>query len=72
MSERTIDQERSIDPTHGIDEDLNWADYVDALRRQGEPRQVLVTEQIRGRRLRDRYLDHVTVFKVVRPCRAAD
>jgi hypothetical protein len=66
MSERTIDQKQSID------EDLNWADYIDALRRQGEPREVLLAERIRGRRLRDRYLDHVTVFKLVRPRAAAD
>ena len=72
MSERTIDQARNTDHERNIDEDLNWADYVDALRRQGEPREVLVTERIRGRRLRDRYLDHVTVFKVVRPRAASD
>ena len=58
---------REIDDAYGIDEDLNWADYVDALQRQGEPGEVLVSERITGRRLRDRYLDHVTVFKLVRP-----
>ena len=50
-----------------IDENLNWADYVDALRRQGKPSQSIVAEKIRGRRLRDRYLDQVTLFKPVRP-----
>jgi hypothetical protein len=56
-----------IDDEPGIDESLNWADYVDALKRQGEPREMLVSERIKGRRLRDRYLDGVTVFKQVPP-----
>lgn len=62
----------AIDDALDIDEKLNWADYVDALRRQGEPKEVLVSEKIRGRRLRDRYQDHVTVFKLVRPHRQSD
>jgi hypothetical protein len=58
---------RETDDAPGIDENLNWADYVDALQRAGESKEVLISERIRGRRLRDRYLDQVTVFKRVRP-----
>ncbi len=60
------------DDAFDVDASLNWADYVDALQRQGEPREVLVSERIRGRRLRDRYLDSVTVFRVARPRQRSD
>ena len=63
MNQRTIEDEPAVD------ENLNWADYVDALSRQGRRKEVLARERIRGRRLRDRYLDEVTVFKPVRPSR---
>jgi len=59
MTQRTIEDEPAVD------ENLNWADYVDALSRQGQRKEVLVSERIRGRRLRDQYLDEVTVFKLV-------
>jgi hypothetical protein len=59
MTQRTIEDEPAVD------ENLNWADYVDALSHQGQRKEVLVSERIRGRRLRDQYLDEVTVFKLV-------
>ena len=59
MTQRTTEDEPAVD------ENLNWADYVDALSRQGHRKEVLVSERIRGRRLRDQYLDEVKVFKLV-------
>ena len=50
-----------------VDDSLNWADFVDALRRQGSRKEVLVAQKIKGRRMRDSYLDHVTLFRLVRP-----
>lgn len=47
------------------EEDLNVADYVDALLRPKSQRLVLFQEKIKGRRLRDQYLDEVTVSKVI-------
>ena len=58
MNQRTIEDEPAVD------ENLNWADYVDALSRQGPRKEVLVSERIRGRRLRDQYLEEVTVLKL--------
>ncbi|MGD2139499.1 MAG: hypothetical protein PVH25_03810 [Burkholderiales bacterium] len=52
-----------IDP----DENLNWADYVDALLHQDVRRNVLVSEPIKGRRLRDGYSEQVEVVKLVHP-----
>ena len=50
-----------------IDEadDLNPADYVDALLRPQSPRFIVAQEKIKGRRLRDKYLEEVTVTKLV-------
>lgn len=57
------------DRTHRIipDENLNWADFIDALAHQDSRRHVLVSEPIQGRRLRDAYLDKVTRDQVVHP-----
>jgi hypothetical protein len=52
-----------IDP----DEDLNWADYVDALLHQDPRKNVLVTRPIKGRRLRDDYRNRVEVSKLMHP-----
>lgn len=49
------------------DENLNWADFIDALTHQDSRRHVLISEPIRGRRLRDAYLDNVTRDQVVHP-----
>ncbi len=49
------------------EESLNWADYIDALLHQDIRRNVLVTEQIKGRRLRDRYRDHVERTQIMHP-----
>lgn len=49
------------------DENLNWADYIDALLHQDSRKQVLISEEIEGRRLRDAYLDHVTRDSLVHP-----
>lgn len=45
--------------------DYNAADYVDSLLRPKSPRTVVVQEKIKGRRLRDQYMDEVVVSKVV-------
>ena len=52
-----------IDP----DENLNWADYVDALLHQDPRKHVLVTHPIKGRRVRDDYRSHVEVARIVHP-----
>ena len=53
-----------VDP----DDSLNWADYVDALLHQDTRRNVLVSQTIKGRRLRDGYRDQdVEVTKVLHP-----
>ena len=44
---------------------LNPADYVDALLRPQSPHFIVTQEKIKGRRLRDKYLDTVTVTKLV-------
>jgi hypothetical protein len=56
-------------PTNEInpEESLNWADYIDALLHQDTRRNVLVTEPIEGRRLRDNYRDHVEQTRIVHP-----
>jgi hypothetical protein len=46
---------------------MNPADYVDSLLRPKSDRYVVTKEKIKGRRLRDQYLDEVTVIKVVEP-----
>jgi len=53
----------NIDP----DENLNWADYVDALLHQDPRKNVLVTHPIKGRRMRDDYRSHVAVARIVHP-----
>lgn len=45
----------------------NPADYVDALLRPGSDRYVVTKERIKGRRLRDQYLEEITIIKVVEP-----
>ena len=47
-------------------EQANPADYVDALLRPAAGRCVVREELIKGRRLRDRYLERVTI-KVIAP-----
>jgi hypothetical protein len=49
------------------DENLNWADYVDALMHQDSGRHVLISEKITGRRLRDRFRDEVTRDRLIHP-----
>lgn len=46
---------------------MNPADYIDALLRPKPGRPVVVREKIKGRRLRDRYLEEITVIKAVEP-----
>jgi hypothetical protein len=46
---------------------MNPADYVDALLRPQPARYAVVTEKIKGRRLRDRYLQEITVVRLVDP-----
>jgi hypothetical protein len=53
-------------PTQPTEDAMNWADYADALSRP-KAGQVKTIEKIKGRRLRDQYLDEVTVFKTERP-----
>jgi hypothetical protein len=45
--------------------DLNPADFVDALLRPQPIKVIVAQEKIKGRRLRDKYLDEVTVTKLV-------
>ena len=54
---------KDIDP----DENLNWADYVDALLHQDARKNVLVTRPIKGRRMRDDYRNRVEVTKYMHP-----
>lgn len=54
---------KNIDP----DENLNWADYVDALLHQDPRRNVLVTRPIKGRRVRDDFRNRVEVTKYMHP-----
>ncbi len=63
------DSMRHRRPTNEVnpEESLNWADYIDALLHQDIRRNVLVTEQIKGRRLRDRYRDHVERTQIMHP-----
>ena len=46
---------------------VNPADYVDSLLRPKSDRYVVTKQKIKGRRLRDQYLDEVTVIKIVEP-----
>lgn len=50
-------------PTQKPEDVMNWADYADALARPAT-RYVVTTEKIKGRRLRDRYRDEVTLVKI--------
>jgi hypothetical protein len=50
-----------------LEEIMNPADYVDALLRPKSDRHVVTKERIKGRRLRDQYLEEVTVIKFVEP-----
>jgi len=54
---------KDIDP----DENLNWADYVDALLHQDSRRSVLVTQPIKGRRMRDDYRKRIEVARYIQP-----
>ena len=47
------------------EETLNAADYVDELLRPKSQRLVVLQEKIKGRRLRDRYLEEILVSKIV-------
>jgi hypothetical protein len=58
-----MDPQQSSKP----EEIMNAADYVDALLRPKSERYVAVHEKIKGRRLRDQYLEEVTVIKAVEP-----
>lgn len=49
------------------EEVMNAADYVDALLRPKSDRYAVVHEKIKGRRLRDQYLEEVTVIKAAEP-----
>ncbi|HZP92008.1 MAG TPA: hypothetical protein VFB20_03875 [Burkholderiales bacterium] len=53
-------------PKKGALEDtMNAADYIDALLRPPPNRLVVTRQKIKGRRLRDQYVEEVTVTKVV-------
>lgn len=49
------------------EEITNCADYVDALLRPKPGPYVVKREKIKGRRLRDRYRDEVTITRIVEP-----
>ena len=49
------------------DEDLNWADYIDALLHQDPRRNILVSKRIAGRRMRDQYREEVRQDRIIHP-----
>jgi hypothetical protein len=53
-------------PTRKPEDTMNWADYADALARPTGS-QMKVMQRIKGRRLRDQYLDEVVIVKVEQP-----
>jgi hypothetical protein len=58
---------RVPEQTHEPEDTMNAADYVDSLLRPKSERVVVASYKIKGRRLRDQYLEEVTVTRLIEP-----
>ena len=58
---------RASQQTKELADTMNAADYVDALLRPKTDRIIVSHERIKGRRMRDQYLDQVTLTRIVEP-----